>query len=269
MTASFALCSNIHKRQPGYAIATGQSLVEFVLVMPIFVLVLVGGMAMGMGAYQAHMAADAVKEPMLKKLEMSNTPNAVAGGMLNGYMNGSPLQGSLQMGSKIDNVQIVNVDDYTSVMVGNKQYQSIASFVPSFTIKVSQPINRNLLQAANSGAPSRPAGTPWVPFGTPVLPPWEGGIIPGCEAEGITGTIAIVSLLTPPPVPPVPITVTDPVTGETSTIMPPAEPVPTTGVAAVSPSSTCGALLTSAGITPGPPPVPVATDPAATTTATP
>lgn len=149
----------------------GQSLVEFVLVMPILVLVLIGGFSFGMGTYQAHMASDAVQMPAMKKLELSKQAAAVGGGTLQGYMNSSNLKGNFSTGSLIDSVTVQNASAYTSIMVGAKSYTSTVSFIPSFTIKVGEAINKNLLEAANSGAEVRPATTAWVPGGTPNPPP--------------------------------------------------------------------------------------------------
>lgn len=149
----------------------GQSLVEFVLVMPILVLVLIGGFSFGMGTYQAHMASDAVQMPALKKLDLSNETGTVGGGTLQGYMNGSKIKGNFNTGSLIDTVTVTTGSPYTSIMVGAKTYTSTVSFIPGFTIKVGEAINRNLLEAANAGAEVRPANTPWVPGGTPNPPP--------------------------------------------------------------------------------------------------
>lgn len=144
---------------------------EFVLVMPILVLLLIGGFSMGLGAYQAHMASDAVQMPAMKKLEISNVTGAVDGGALTGYMNGGGISGNLSSGSMIDSATVVNNGAYTSVVVGSKNYQSVASFIPGFTIRVGEAMNRNLLEAANAGAEVRPAATAWVPGGTPNPPP--------------------------------------------------------------------------------------------------
>ena len=149
----------------------GQSLVEFVLVMPILVLLLVGGFSMGLGSYQAHLASDAVQMPAMHKLALSNITGAVDGGALAGYMNGGGIQANLSTGSMIDSASVVNSDAYTSVVVGSKTYQSVASFIPGFTITVGEAMNRNLLEAANAGAQVRPANTPWVPGGAPNPPP--------------------------------------------------------------------------------------------------
>jgi hypothetical protein len=149
----------------------GQSLVEFVLVMPILVLVLIGGYSMGLGTYQAHMASDAVQMPAMQKLKLSNQVTAVDGGTLQGYMNGGGLKGNFNTGALIDSVKVVNSDAYTSIMVGSKTYTSAASFIPGFTITVGEAMNKNLLEAANSGAEVRPYNTAWVPGGTPNPPP--------------------------------------------------------------------------------------------------
>jgi hypothetical protein len=151
---------------------SGQSLVEFVLVMPILVLILIGGFGFGLGTYDAHMASDAVQMPAMQKLSFADQAAAVPKDTLLSFMNGSKLKGSLKGTAPIDGVTIVNSGQYTSIIVGSKTFTPPASFVPGFTIRVGQVINRNLLEAANAGAEVRPYNTPWVPGGAPVPPPW-------------------------------------------------------------------------------------------------
>lgn len=167
------------KQKPGRqrGQSRGQSMVEFVLVMPIFVLVLMAGGSMAIGTYEAHMAADAARQPLLHKLELANNPGAISGGILAGYMNGGGETGTVKSGSLIDSASIKNIDAYNSLVVGLKTYTPPVSMIPSFTIKIGQVINRNLLQPASTGgAETRPYGVAWVPPGplganVPTTPP--------------------------------------------------------------------------------------------------
>ncbi len=200
----------------------GQSLVEYVLMFPVMLLVLVGTFGVGMAMYQAHMASDAIRQPALQKLEMAASDYAICDRDLLGYINGSKLGGNLKMGPYLDSVAIREQNDYGSVLVGRKTITPIAPFLPTFDVKVTQVVNRNLLYPAYMGesairvtaagrsaggsvganpvsgcqpsqasgvmmntlespGPSQPlvtirlADVPWVPYGTPNVPPWEGG----------------------------------------------------------------------------------------------
>lgn len=151
----------------------GQSLMEFVLVMPLMVLILVGGFSFGMGTYDAHMASDAIQLPALQKMDMAKTDTAIDPGKLMGYVSSGGTSGTLTSGSLLDSINEVDVDNYTSVMVGSKSFVPLASFIPGFTIKTAEVMNKGLLNAASTGgATSRDANTPWVPGGSPVKPPW-------------------------------------------------------------------------------------------------
>ena len=155
---------------------SGQSLMEFVLVMPLLVLILIGGFSFGMGTYDAHLASDAIQLPALNKTDMAKSTGAVASGTLLGYVTAGGTSGTLTSNALLDTVNKVDIDNYTSVMVGSKAFTPLASFLPGFTIKTAQVMNKGLLDAANTGgATVRPATTPWVPGGTPVMPPWLGG----------------------------------------------------------------------------------------------
>lgn len=193
----------------------GQSLVEYVLTLPIMLLVLVGGFGVGMAMYQAHMASDAIRQPALQKLAMAASDNAICGDQLLKYVNEGKLGGNLKVGRYIDSVSIHEQNEFGSVLVGHKTITPIAPFLPTFDIKVTQVVNRNLLYPSYMGNPGigqgaaarprtfcksddvlnralvvrddtpgngqprvtiRPANVPWVPYGTPNVPPWEGGV---------------------------------------------------------------------------------------------
>lgn len=145
---------------------------EFMIVTPVLVLILLGGFNFGLGAYQAHMASDAAQMPSTHKLTLSNTLTAVTAATLQGYMNDDGLKGSIRSGAFIDNVTLKTAEPHTRIMIGSKIFKPGAPFLPGFTITVGQAINANLLEAAQSGAEVRPYKTPWVPGETPVAPPW-------------------------------------------------------------------------------------------------
>ncbi|HEY9686882.1 MAG TPA: TadE family protein [Coleofasciculaceae cyanobacterium] len=152
----------------------GQSLIEFVLVMPIFVLLLVGGTFTAFNFYQAQMASDAVRQTALKKLEMAGSKDMIAAGTLQGYINSGDTKGSMNLGSLVDSVTYADGGPYATFVIGNKQTTGVLGIVPGARIQVSQAVNRNLLLPANAGtAVARPATTPWVPGGAPVPPSWE------------------------------------------------------------------------------------------------
>lgn len=156
--------------------ARGQSLVELALALPVLFLIVVGAASMGLGMYQAHITSDAIQEPALRKMEMSNQVQAIAPGTLSSYINGSDVTGNLVRGSKVDTVRVVSSSPGTSIIVGIKQYRPLLPLVPGFQIRVTQAINSSLLQPAHQGASViRPYGQPWMPLGTPTIPPWEGG----------------------------------------------------------------------------------------------
>lgn len=161
----------------------GQALMEFGLALPIMLLILVGGASMGLGMFNAQMTSDAIRTPALRKYELASKGTAVTAGELQTLINGSALRSSLGVGNYVDRVSILNASEYTSVIVGEKNFAGLASFVPGLTIRATQPINRALLQRAyTGGGTARPVGTPWVPGGTPNIPPWEGGTVAGAAA---------------------------------------------------------------------------------------
>jgi hypothetical protein len=149
---------------------SGQSLVEFVLVAPILVLVMIAGAMLGYGTFQAHMASNAAQQAALNKLKYADSSAAVGSGTIQGDMNGGNLSSSMTTGDKIDSVQVVDADPYTSIMVATRNYQASVNFIPSFNIKVGQVMNRNLLQSANAGGAIVHSTAAWVPGGAPVAP---------------------------------------------------------------------------------------------------
>lgn len=160
-------------------ISAGQSLVEFVLVMPIMVLILIGAFSFGMGTYQAHMTSDAMQFSMLNTTKMANEPGSVSGGMIQGYINAGGLKGSFGSGSMVDGVSLRN----ERFIVAKKNFTPAANFIPGFTISVAQALNPSLLKpTSEGGGQTRPLATAWVPGGTMNPPPWTPGGAPAAPA---------------------------------------------------------------------------------------
>jgi hypothetical protein len=160
-----------HKPSPDGS-RRGQSLMEFVLVMPLLVLILLGGFTLGMGMYEAHMASDAIQLPALKKQDMASKSQVIGSGDLIGYVSAGGTSGTLSSGVLLDSINKQDVDNYTSVIVGKKSFVPLVGFLPGFSISTAEAMNKGLLDAANNGATVRPAGTAWVPGGAPQMPPW-------------------------------------------------------------------------------------------------
>jgi len=152
---------------------TGQSLMEFVMVMPLLVLILVGGFSFGMGTYEAHLASDAIQLPAMQKQDMAKKSGVVGSGDLMGYVSKGGTSGTLTSGALLDTINKKDIDNYTSVIVGSKTFSPLVNFLPGFTINTAEAMNKGLLDAASTGgATVHPAGSSWVPGGSPQKPPW-------------------------------------------------------------------------------------------------
>lgn len=154
----------------------GQSLVEFVLVLPLLVLILLGAFSFGLGTYQAHMTSDAIQLPMLKAMEMADSPGPVSSSKLMSYISEGKLSGNLVKGNLVDSVQ---VNPITGIMVAKKNYIPLVNIIPGFTISVGHSINPSLLKPTAIGGKVRPQAVSWVPGDTMQPPPWtEEGALP-------------------------------------------------------------------------------------------
>jgi hypothetical protein len=167
----------------------GQSLVEFVLILPIMIIILLGAFCFGLGTYQAHMTSDAIQLPLLRTMEMANLPEAVDEDKLKGYISSGGLNGSLAAGNLVDSIK---PNPTTGILIAQKNYIPLVSIIPGFTISVGHSVNPSLLKPTASGGNVRPMATPWVPGGVMQPPPWA--------AQGAT----------PPPATPPPSTTTPP-----------------------------------------------------------
>lgn len=174
--------------------AHGQSLTEFVLVLPILLLVLVAAGYIGIGMYEAHMASDAIRQPAMKKLEMAGEAGAISNGVLLGYVTGGNLQGNIDYGAPVDDVSISNTadEDLAAVIVGTKEFSVNLPPLPRFNYTVAQAVQKNLLLSAEFGAKKRPLSG-WVPGGTPRQPPWMQfpSLPPGFDLLGSCHTMPV------------------------------------------------------------------------------
>ncbi len=149
----------------------GQALVEFILVMAILVPLLLATAYVGMAMYAGAIASDAIREPVMHKLEMASTPGAVSSGQVL-TMAQEGAQGSVKMtGSPLDSAEFIEGDGVTSIIVGKKTFNSPFTNlgIPSFNFTVTQGINANLLLAANNGATVRESS--WTNTGGTA--PWQ------------------------------------------------------------------------------------------------
>ncbi len=177
------------RQQPSFTSPLqGQSLVEFVLVMPIIIIILLGAFCFGLGTYQAHMTSDAIQLPLLRSMDMANLPGTVTGGQLQGYITSGGLSGSLVAGNLVDSIQ---VNPATGILIAKKNYIPLVDIIPGFTITVGQSVNPSLLKATATGGTARPLATPWVPGGVMQPPPWAAAS--GAAAPGEAAPVA------PPP----------------------------------------------------------------------
>jgi hypothetical protein len=150
----------------------GQALVEFTMVLPLLILILVGGTSFALGIHHAHMITEAVQMPSLQKLAMGDNPNAASTAELATMINSATLKDSVFKGNYVDSVSVKGSGDpFTSIIIAKASHASLASFIPGFSIAVGQAINSSLLSTTGNGI-NRPLNTPWVPGGTLVAPPW-------------------------------------------------------------------------------------------------
>ncbi len=129
---------------------------------------------MAYGVFQAYIVANAMQGPALSKWDYADDSAAITPATLAASVNSKDgiATNISDPASNVSSVTVQDSDPFTSVIFGSKAYTPAIAFMPAFTIKVGQVINRNLLQAANSGTAVVHPATAWVPGGTPVAPPW-------------------------------------------------------------------------------------------------
>lgn len=162
----------------------GQSLVEFVMVMPVLLLILLGAFTVGLGIYQGANASMAVKTPVMQKIDLAKDPGDTtnqAKMLIQNYNSGS-----LQMGSAIDRARTVGTSNKTTVIIATKEFQPPVSFLPMVDFTVTQAINSDLLNA--NQATASPAATTLgaITYPAPVVPPLPDTVLAGtCPAPYI------------------------------------------------------------------------------------
>lgn len=143
--------------------AAGQSLVEFVLIMPILVMMTLGAGFLMLAAHRTHLMSNAVSQVALHKLEFAGNAQAISAGTLQSEITGGDLKASFNPSPLVDSVTVVDSDTYTSLVTGALQVKSPITWLPSFTVGVSQAINKNLLLPASNGSATVHSRAPWAP----------------------------------------------------------------------------------------------------------
>lgn len=168
---------------------SGQSLVELTMVMIVLLPVLMAGIFGGMSLYQGTLASEAIKEPTIHKIEMADTASAVSNAQLLGYSTG--MTASMMPGSLLDNINIVNVNNDTAIMVGRKRGVTIPVLNMTFDFTVSQAIQSRLLNAVTATV----TDSPTVPYGsnTQKAPPWSDPLIATLQTSLLECSNAVVS----------------------------------------------------------------------------
>ena len=152
----------------------GQSLVEMVLVTPLLLLIFAISGFVGIGMYQANQASEAIRQPAMHKMEMANTVARVDNGRLLGYVQGSQHSGNIRVNQAVDSVTVRanGFQDQAAVVTGTKHFSVGVTWLPEFDFTVAQAVQTKLLEPAEFNATRHGTG-PWVPGGTPRMPPWK------------------------------------------------------------------------------------------------
>ncbi len=130
----------------------GQSLVEFVMIVPVIILFMVIAAYVGMAMYHGNMASSAVKGPSMHKSEMAENPAAVGEGDLLGFALGDAPTGNINEGGVLDTLTVNPVSPLTSVMIGEKTFTAPLLFANvDFVFSASESIQLQLLEPANQG----------------------------------------------------------------------------------------------------------------------
>jgi hypothetical protein len=171
----------------------GQALVEFVMVAPILLLILLGAFAVGFGIYQGATASMAIKAPLSNKMQYvtsATSPQTILTQQVTQYRTGN-----LQPASALDSVT-ANGDptQLTSVVVGSRQFVSGVQFLPTINFTVTQGMNTNLMMENDGSVPRTfPVFMPALP--TPPVPLTQSSVAP----------FTTFCAPPPPPGPPVPV----------------------------------------------------------------
>ncbi|MBY0402622.1 MAG: pilus assembly protein [Cyanobacteria bacterium] len=175
------LYKGIHVKQPiphlkPYRYLSGQALVEFVMVAPILLLILLGAFAVGYGIYQGATASMAIKAPLSNKMQYvtsASSPQSILTQQVTQYRTGN-----LQPASALDSVT-ANGDptQLTSVVVGSRQFVSGVQFLPTINFTVTQGMNTNLMMDNDGSVPKTfPIFMPALP--SPPVPLTQNSVAP-------------------------------------------------------------------------------------------
>lgn len=165
----------------------GQSLVEFVMVMPVLLLMLLGAFLIGMGLMQGSSASMAMKAAVMKKIDLADEGGDAT--------NAAIALIEADTAGAVDSVQVDsgngvgggNGNAVTSVLVGSKEYNPNVPFLVPVTFMVTQGINNNLLQANKTANPAT----------TFSQGPSLGAFTPPAAPAGIPAEIGLATINTP------------------------------------------------------------------------
>lgn len=160
---------------------SGQALVEFVMVMPLLLLLLLGSFAVGLGIYQGASASMAIKEPVNKKINLAKNKGVSTTDAEN--LVKSFKSGNLDSGNSVDTVNFVETDKVTSVIVANKRFTPPVPFLPTVDFTVTQGINTSALGSnPTTTTPTLSGGAPVDMTGASSAPANE------CNGPGVANT---------------------------------------------------------------------------------
>lgn len=137
----------------------GQGLAEFAIIVPIILTIMVAGGFIGMAMFTAHTAAEAIKEPTVRKMEMAKNPGAYSNGAILSMVRSAKGANTLQ---GLVFVDVPSADgSRTKILVGTKNFTVALPFMPPMTFEftATQGIQAALL-AANNGSAADPSYVP-------------------------------------------------------------------------------------------------------------
>jgi Flp pilus assembly protein TadG len=182
-------------------------LVEFVMVMPMILLLLLGAFAVGQGMYQGASASLAVKAAMNRKADLANQPGQTLTQASN--LIRTTIHGNLDNGNAVDTVlpDAGSTNTLTTVLIANRRFTPPVPFLPPVDFTVTQGIPTRLISAnttvttpdlitvlgypaapnPNTPPPAPPVVISNVPASTTVACPVGGGVPPASLTTGTTG----------------------------------------------------------------------------------
>ncbi|MEM0951895.1 MAG: TadE family protein, partial [Cyanobacteria bacterium P01_H01_bin.74] len=134
----------------------GQSLQEFIIVLPILIFIVVAGTNFALGVHKAHMLSDASHWIASQKFRLADNDNSVGQVELRSLINSSSgVSDTLTRRDFIDQIRFNSIDRYFTIIEASTEQNALSNFVNGFEFKTSQVINRPLLLATSAGGPSR------------------------------------------------------------------------------------------------------------------